>query len=968
MSLGKWCVLDIETTGIDSGYDHIIDIGFLKFDGTELIETYESLVATDRKISQFIKELTGIDQKMVSKAPHWNIVKERVFEIDGHKLMAYNASFEESFLKQKFEDEFIEVDFIDALPFMGLLFPGKSSLKLENFIRDWGIADSEQHRGLQDSFDLIKVVLVASALNQKYSANYQALLTLFEKNNFSNYWFYQFFKLERSDLDQIARQIDFDLEYFVNFAIDFEYGVDDNSSQYNQRDYSLEFSGENIKNILRDEEGIKEKLDFYSYREAQEELALRTGQSFKNNVHSMIQAPTGTGKTLGHLISSSLFSYNEVEQVLVATGTKTLQQQAMTKDIPQLRKVLGLDHGELRIKRLIGSSNHFCELNFRETLVEEDLLSKEDFSQKFTKVYFEYLFYLNAQNDSEDIIYRDDIAYVLKRVIDGFSETESNLAVDFKACTGNKCPFANDCTYIRGLREAKEAHIIVGNHALMFSWPRSFPRPKYIVVDEAHRLEDEATKTFSIEVSFSDLENFSKTLFHQQGLGSLYYLLAQYEVEAGASTTQIEDIRAKSQYCYQVLNDHLEPMKTLVELFFHRLPRFTSKFWNEVPLPDKTQCTDQSLISMYNHLQSIFFVINNFIEQIEPYTSRFDANQLEGELQITAFTRMETFVSQLEDIHLALQSIIEQKKGFTHGLNYHAEYGITLKSAPIDTGKMLHDQLLQTSSSVVMVSATLANSDGTTGVRGMEWASGYAYLNPEKRFKSGFFLPSPYNYQDNTKVFLCDDMNHFSHQDFVPDVIEKIAPLIEKLGGRTLLLFSSRARFEIAREVLLEKFSEEIPLFCQGMGASIIDDFKSSEKGILLGLESFGEGIDIPGNNLEFIFIDKIPDLRMDLVINDRRRFYESHFGNEFQDYYLSHRSRSLHQKLGRLMRRESDRGGIIVCDSRVRKWKKRTLDQFNDLMKPYDIKRVSIDDACLEIESFLIEENPNPTLESLNI
>jgi ATP-dependent DNA helicase DinG len=882
--------------------------------------------------------------------------------------MAYNASFEQSFLAPEFEQNYLNIDFIDGLPFMGLLFPKRGSLKLENFIKDWKIAEYEEHRGLQDSIDLLKVILVAVAMQQKYSSHYQALLTIFEKNNFTDYWFYQFFKLEKNDLYYLAEQLEFDLEQTVNYAIDFEYGVGEDTSSSFQRDYSLDFSGENIKEILRDEEGIKEKLDFYSYREAQEELALRTGQSFKNNVHAMIQAPTGTGKTLGHLLSSSLFSYNEVEQVLVATGTKTLQQQAMTKDIPQLRKLLGLDHGELRIKRLIGSGNHFCELNFRETLAEEDLLSSKHFDDKFIKVFFEYLFYLNANNETENSIHRDDLAYVLKRVITGFQDTESKLAVDFRACTGHKCPFANDCSYIRGLREAKDAHIIVGNHALMFSWPRSFPRPKYIVVDEAHRLEDEATKTFSIELSFQDLEGLNKSLYHQQGLGSLYYLLAQYEQEAGDSTAQIEEIRSQSQSTYQVLGDHLEPLKGLIELFFHRLPKFTSKFWNEVPFPEKSKCNDPSLISVYNHLESIFFVINNFMEKIEPYVSRFDANMLEGDMQMTAFTRMETFVSQLDDIHLALQSIIEHKDGFTHSLNYHEEYGSLFKSAPIDTGKMLHQQLLETSSSVVMVSATLANSDGTTGVRGMEWASGYAYLQPEKRFKSGFFLPSPYDYEQNTKVYLCDDMNHFSHQDFVPDVIDKISPLIEKLGGRTLLLFSSRVRFETAREVLLEKFSEEIPLFCQGMGANIIDEFKASEKGILLGLESFGEGIDIPGSNLEFIFIDKIPDLRMDLVINDRRRFYETHFGNEFQDYYLSHRARSLHQKLGRLMRRESDRGGIIVCDSRVKKWKKRTIDQFHDLMRPYDIKRSTIDEACLEISDFLIDEPANPTLESLNI
>lgn len=964
----NWAVLDIETTGIDAGRDEIIDLGFLRFNGTELVESYESLVRTDHVLSQFITQLTGIKQEMVSKAPPWSKVCERMLELDGYQILAYNAEFEKKFLMPHFEESYCEVEFQDGLPFMGLLFPHRSNLKLETFIRDWGIADSEDHRGLQDSIDLLKVLLTASGVLQKNSNHYQNLLTTFEKNNFTDYWFYQFLKLDSHDLNLIAEQLDYSLEHQINHAYEWENDHREIKQGPYEKNYSLEFSGENIKEILRDEEGIKEKLNFYQYRQAQEELALRTGQSFKNDVHAMIQAPTGTGKTLGHLLSSSLFAYGEAEQVLVATGTKTLQQQAMTKDIPQLRDVLGLDHHELRIKRLIGSSNHFCELNFRQILTEEDMMTQQDFNSKFIKVYFEYLFFLNAVSNCEEILYRDDIAFVLKKIIDGMGEMEKKLAVDFRACTGNKCPFAGECTYIRGLRDARDAHIIVGNHALMFSWPRSFPRPRYVVVDEAHRLEDEATKTFSIELSHQDLENLAKSLYHQQGLGSLYYLLAQFEAEAGSSTPEIEHLRNASQECYQILSDHLNPMKDLVELYFHRLPKFNPKFWNEILLVKKDNCRDETLISVYNHLDSIFFVINKFSEVLVPFVSRFDANMLEGEQQVTAFTRMESFISTLDDIHLALTTLLEYREGYTYSLNYHEEFGHFIKSAPIDTGKMLHDQLLATSSSVVMVSATLANADGTTGVRGMEWASGYAYLEPERRFKGGFFLPSPYDYTQNTRVFLCDDMEHFSRPGFVPHIIEKVSPLIRKMGGRSLLLFSSRMRFDEARELLLKEFAEEIPLFCQGMGANIIEDFKAAPRGILLGLESFGEGIDIPGQNLEFILIDKIPDLRMDLVINDRRQFYETSFGNEFQDYYLSHRARSLHQKLGRLMRRETDIGGIIICDSRIKRWKKRTLDQFNDLMKPYDLKRTDFDRALIEVESFLDVKPTALTQENLNI
>jgi ATP-dependent DNA helicase DinG len=134
-----------------------------------------------------------------------------------------------------------------------------------------------------------------------------------------------------------------------------------------------------------------------------------------------------------------------------------------------------------------------------------------------------------------------------------------------------------------------------------------------------------------------------------------------------------------------------------------------------------------------------------------------------------------------------------------------------------------------------------------------------------------------------------------------------------------------------------------------------VEDFKKAQNGILIGMESFGEGIDIPGDLLEFIYIDKVPDLRQDLVIQKRRDFYDANFGNEFNDYFLAHRTRALHQKLGRLIRRESDKGCIIVTDSRLARWKGRTLETFKDMMKPYKLNVTTMDEACNKTREFLI-------------
>ena len=279
--------------------------------------------------------------------------------------------------------------------------------------------------------------------------------------------------------------------------------------------------------------------------------------------------------------------------------------------------------------------------------------------------------------------------------------------------------------------------------------------------------------------------------------------------------------------------------------------------------------------------------------------------------------------------------------------------GYSIESSPIDVGKKIHDELLMMSSSVVFTSATLGNAAGDSGVQGVEWMTGYSYLSPEKRFKSGLYLDAVYDYKNNSKVYLCSDTRNISDPLFVPDLLKEVMPLIKRLGGKTLLLFSSRLRFEMASDIVLREFEGKIPVYVQGLGKNVVEEFKKENGAILIGMESFGEGIDIPGEKLSFIVVDKIPDVRQDLVIQRRRDFFEFKFGNEFNDYFLAHRTRSLHQKFGRLLRSENDHGAILLVDNRVKKWKGNTLKTFQKLMEPYQIISSALPKACEDIAEY---------------
>lgn len=961
--LGLWAVIDIETSGADRHYDQVIDVGFYQFEDTQLVKTFSSLVRYEGELSQFIQKLTGITSAQLKRAPLREDVELSVDELVGHRLLAHNADFEQGFLSDWFERGPDFPSFEDSLPVLGLAFPRLSRLGLETFIKGLGLRESEVHRGLEDSLDLLKVMLCAGRYFLDRPVEREFLSGLIFKHQLTDWWAVQFLFLSAQQFEELADAIDFDLEAHLEQINTFFSPTSVIEEQIEDEHFDLEFSGENLKKIWADEATLSERFAGFTARGAQVDLSLRVGQAFKNDVHSLIQAPTGTGKTLGYLLPAALFALQEQKQVLVATGTKTLQHQAMVKDVPALKKLLGLDSTRLKVKALVGSQNHLCELLYRQE--EGENLSLLDqaltFEERFSRAYLDHVFYTNAQGQNYQALTRGDLAFVLKMKFEPLKQLEREAAVDYRSCTGQQCPFRHDCGYLRGLREAREAHLIIGNHALMFSWTRSFPRPEHIIVDEAHKLEGEVTEACTMRVSSVMLETAQRQLQNGQGLGSLFYLMAQKESSPGASTPVIQELRQQSLSTAARLEDHTKGLSDKIELYFKQKPRYTPLYWNEVPmLTGKTR--DALGLTLFHHFESLRYIIQDFNHQLLPWRGRYEPRGLEDN-ELIALTRFETFAGHLEDLQIVFDTLLgtEAEPGpradYACSMKFKEGEGYSLEASPIDVGRVLHDNLLLTAKSCVFTSATLGNALGDQGVRGIEWATGYSYLEPARRFKTGLFLPATFDYALKTRVFLCDDTPSLHAPEFVPFVMDRLNHLINTLEGKCLLLFSSRQRFEIARELLLRDFEGKLPIFIQGMGHDVVEDFKNQGSGILLGMESFGEGIDVPGEALQFVFIDKIPDIRQDLVIQKRRDFYEANLGNEFTDYYLSHRTRSLHQKLGRLLRRESDFGAVIIADSRVRAWKGRTMQTLMKLMEPYRLERAGLDQAVVESLSFLAQQ-----------
>ena len=920
--LGKWGLLDIETTGISAQNDHIIDIGFLTFDGLKLEKKFSSLVRTDHNISGFIQKLTGISPDQVMKAPHIDKVLTDVYELEGYKLIAHNSDFESGFLGSYFDED----PFVDSMPFLAMMNMGKARLNLESFITSFGIADKEDHRGYEDSLNLLKVYLMNVELVRLDTEKYFVIQSVLMEH-YSNHLLTKIFNLESAYIYDLADQIDFDLKGHLK-----NYLAKNQEESESIDPAQIDFNSKGLSGFFQDEDKIKEVFPRYEMRDSQLKMALRVGQSFGNKVHSIIQAPTGTGKTMAYLVPSFTFSRVSGEKVLLTTGTKSLQKQLADKDIPMMKKLLGDD---IKVTKIIGSKNHMCELLFRSKFDSGRMLLGED--EIFTRAYFDLFFQLNSE---DEYFNKENVPFVFKLKSKNFEETMTDISVDYRACAGSNCIYHKQCSYIQTLRQAQEADLIISNHAMTFSWPKSLERPSYVVVDEAHKLESELTSAFSIDIAEKDLQVFYKNL--SQYIGAMIYILTVHEYDEG----KVDFLRNLIQPKQAKLEDLLLALNNLIELYFQKSPRYTSEYWNELPYISNNDPVCKKIFHEVHELHEFFIdlftPLNRFYEHIvDNYDEKEHAETL------TIITKNHEV---LKDYINSLELLETKDTDYSGALKYHEDHGFILNVSPIDVGKCSYDNLLSLSESVVFTSATMANADGSNGTAMTYWSTGYNYLDQKKRFQTGLFLDPVYDYEKNGQVFLASDVEGINAPGYVEDTLAEVCKVIDHLEGKTLLLYSSRRRFELAVDLLIKRYDGHIPLFIQGTGNNIVDSFKEQQNGILVGMESLSEGIDIPGDALQFIYVDKIPDLRMDFIIKKRRDFFDSAFGNEFKDYFLATRARALHQKLGRLIRTKDDKGCVLITDGRTKRWKKNTLSSFNELMKPYHIQNISMDEASTKI------------------
>ena len=606
----------------------------------------------------------------------------------------------------------------------------------------------------------------------------------------------------------------------------------------------------------------------YEYRPGQVAMAEAVADALANKHHLLVEAGTGTGKTLAYLVPAIATG----KRVIVSTGTKNLQEQLFNKDIPFLQKVLPKKFKAMYLK---GRSNYVCLLRLKRAESQPVLQGLDEVDQ-FDMVR-NWAYESQTGDRAELVELPDNVSFW--RHIDARSDI----------CIGQKCPDFDACYITKARQQAIESEIIIVNHHLFFAdlalrdkeWGQVLPDYHAVIFDEAHQIEDIAAQYFGSSVSNYQVDDLLNDISR----------LAIADPDAAREITKVSarvSQRAESFWQNFMGGDYGltisglsggEGRFVIRPQMFVRVNRNGQEDWS--PAGERFQSLRQTL----DRLSAELTGVKNAPPEMEAIQRRVE--QLKFDLDFIVLQGDDTFVNWCE------------RRG----------RGVFLQATPIDASGILNDRLFGEIESIVMTSATLttANSFGFIRKRlGVDQAS-------------ELIAESNYDYSSQSLLYLPPKMPDPRDAGYTEAAATETVKLLNASQGRAFVLCTSNVQMKALREMV--EYRIEFPVLMQGEGSrsGILDRFRETPNAVLFATASFWQGVDVRGEALSCVIIDKLPfAVPSDPVVAARQRYLDNHGGNSFADYSVPQAVISLKQGLGRLIRSATDRGVLSILDPRI--------------------------------------------------
>ena len=620
---------------------------------------------------------------------------------------------------------------------------------------------------------------------------------------------------------------------------------------------------------------VERSMEAFESRPQQLEMAQAIGNAFDQGNHLMIEAGTGTGKSLAYLIPAVLWATKNNKKVVISTYTKTLQQQILNHDIPFLQKCLGIS---FRYSLCVGHNN-YLSLRRLERARQTGLFQGNDSRQ---------VDFISKWSKETTAGLRGELPFEV------MPSVWEDVGRQKELCLGNRCPTYETCFYFKARRKWFASHILIVNHHLFFANIASgggvLPRFDGIIFDEAQNIEETATRFLGLDVSNDTLFYFLDRLYNpknQKGILS--------SLDTDRSLLHIE------QKIVQVRQTAALLFNKIFESFGHcgRSQRLY-----------KPMNISNTLYNPLRELQESLILLGSSLES--------DEDQLE----------IGGAATHCLEFNESLETFLEQRsKGFVYWLEIgnkrkNRQQRIQMRGVPIDISLQMQDHVFAKTERITMTSATLSTNNS------------FEFVNRRIGFKpqEEVILESPFNYAEQTIIYIPSDMLEPIEEPkkYYKALSHRIIDLIELSGGRTFILFTS---YDSLNRVHLELESSSLnyPLLKQGelSARAMIEKFKRKPS-VILGTNSFWQGIDIPGNALQSVIITKLPfDVPSEPIIQARIEELSKMGVNPFLHYQLPRAILQLKQGFGRLIRKKVDRGVVSLLDPRIvnRSYGKQFID-----------------------------------------
>ncbi len=646
----------------------------------------------------------------------------------------------------------------------------------------------------------------------------------------------------------------------------------------------------------------------FEHRPGQYAMAKEIEQSFADRRNLIVEAGTGTGKTLAYLLPALRRAQEQKQRIIISTGTKNLQEQLYFKDIPFLETLLG----PLKVCYMKGRANYVCKQKLY-ALRDSPLLSGlEEISQFHSILQWERTTETGDRAEVDDLPENSSLWHKL----DARSEV----------CLGQTCPNWEQCFITSMRRKALESDIVIVNHHLFFAdlsikqqaagAPDAgiLPEAAAVIFDEAHELEDIASQYFGVALSNARFEELARD--------TDLMLRAK-----GVSTSSIESAT-------QTVRDRSK-------LFFASLPVGPSDL-GRLEFTDRAdflEARGDAYLGASNALQRLEGELERVREVEEAAGLRKRAADIRNHLK---------FLLESEDpntvfwIERRATGGVRNAARASRDLGAPQAFSTHLLATPIDVSTLLADTLFTHYPSVILTSATLtvAGQDGNPSFDHLKKRLGIP-------FPKELVVPSHFDYANQALLYLPLSMPPPRDPNFIAQAAEKIRRVLEITRGRAFCLFTSYAQMRELHDRLLTQLP--YPLLIQGSAPRhiLLQQFRETPNAVLFGTSSFWQGIDVQGEQLSCVIIDKLPfAVPTDPIMKARTDAITAAGGNAFNDLQVPQAVIALKQGFGRLIRSLSDRGVLMLLDPRIRTT--RYGATFLDSLPPY--RRT---DDITEVERF---------------